>query len=147
MISTESEKQDRARAYAAAPISTSSSRSSRRRSRKLPALWQESHREERPARPVIPEARELLEIAGSGIRSRKSPTMPTLERHLPRGAYAEGHVQGLFRLAPLTALVHAAEDLLVEVRAGALTLEPRSSRRAARQSRSRRPLDRRAREP
>ncbi|MET7246763.1 chemotaxis protein CheA [Methylobacterium sp. EM32] len=72
----------------------------------------------------IPEARECLEIAGSGMlqleRSHDADALNTVFRavHTLKGT------SGLFDVRPLTALVHAAEDLLVEVRAGSLALAP-----------------------
>jgi two-component system, chemotaxis family, sensor kinase CheA len=72
----------------------------------------------------IPEARDLLERAGSGMlaleKSRSSEALDDIFRavHTLKGT------SGLFDIAPLTSLVHAAEDLLVEVRAGKLELAP-----------------------
>jgi two-component system, chemotaxis family, sensor kinase CheA len=72
----------------------------------------------------IPEARELLERAGSGMLVlEKSPGAESLD-DVFRAVHTLKGTSGLFEIAPLTHLVHAAEDLLVEVRAGTLVLEP-----------------------
>ncbi len=72
----------------------------------------------------IPEARELLERAGSGMLTlEKSPGAESLD-DVFRAVHTLKGTSGLFEIAPLTHLVHAAEDLLVEVRAGKLVLEP-----------------------
>jgi len=72
----------------------------------------------------IPEARELLEHAGSGLLAlEKSQSAEALD-DIFRAVHTLKGTSGLFDIAPLTNLVHAAEDLLVEVRAGKLTLEP-----------------------
>ncbi|SDN06673.1 two-component system, chemotaxis family, sensor kinase CheA [Methylobacterium phyllostachyos] len=71
----------------------------------------------------IPEARELLEHAGSGLLAlEKSQSAEALD-DIFRAVHTLKGTSGLFDIAPLTNLVHAAEDLLVEVRAGKLTLE------------------------
>lgn len=72
----------------------------------------------------IPEARELLEIAGSGMLQLEKSNDADALNDIFRAVHTLKGTSGLFDVAPLTALVHAAEDLLVEVRAGALTLEP-----------------------
>ncbi|MCJ2066190.1 chemotaxis protein CheA [Methylobacterium sp. J-088] len=72
----------------------------------------------------IPEARELLERAGSGLLAlEKSHSAEALDE-IFRAVHTLKGTSGLFDIAPLTNLVHAAEDLLVEVRAGKLALEP-----------------------
>ncbi|SFU75358.1 two-component system, chemotaxis family, sensor kinase CheA [Methylobacterium sp. 174MFSha1.1] len=72
----------------------------------------------------IPEARECLEIAGSGmLQLERSPDADALN-DVFRAVHTLKGTSGLFDVAPLTALVHAAEDLLVEVRTGALALAP-----------------------
>ncbi|MGY2047274.1 chemotaxis protein CheW [Methylobacterium sp. JK268] len=72
----------------------------------------------------IPEARELLELAGTGmLQLEKAPSAEALN-DVFRAVHTLKGTSGLFEVAPLTHLVHAAEDLLVEVRAGGLSLEP-----------------------
>lgn len=72
----------------------------------------------------IPEARELLELAGSGmLRLEKSHSADALN-DIFRAVHTLKGTSGLFEIGPLTHLVHAAEDLLVEVRAGNLALDP-----------------------
>jgi two-component system chemotaxis sensor kinase CheA len=72
----------------------------------------------------IPEARELLERAGSGMLAlEKSQSAEALDE-IFRAVHTLKGTSGLFDIAPLTHLVHAAEDLLVEVRDGKLALEP-----------------------
>ena len=72
----------------------------------------------------IPEARELLERAGSGMLAlEKSHSAEALDE-IFRAVHTLKGTSGLFDIAPLTHLVHAAEDLLVEVRAGKLALAP-----------------------
>ncbi|GJE27661.1 chemotaxis protein CheA [Methylobacterium organophilum] len=72
----------------------------------------------------IPEARELLEVAGSGMLQLEKAQDADALNDIFRAVHTLKGTSGLFDVAPLTALVHAAEDLLVEVRAGALALEP-----------------------
>ncbi|MGU3467425.1 Hpt domain-containing protein [Methylobacterium sp. C33D] len=72
----------------------------------------------------IPEARELLERAGSGMLAlEKAPGAEPLD-DVFRAVHTLKGTSGLFDIGPLTHLVHATEDLLVEVRAGKLVLEP-----------------------
>ncbi|MCJ2089996.1 chemotaxis protein CheA [Methylobacterium sp. E-005] len=72
----------------------------------------------------IPEARELLERAGSGMLALEKAHSTEALDEIFRAVHTLKGTSGLFDIAPLTNLVHAAEDLLVEVRAGKLTLEP-----------------------
>ncbi|MGV7030690.1 chemotaxis protein CheW [Methylobacterium symbioticum] len=72
----------------------------------------------------IPEARELLEVAGSGMLQLEKSHDADALNDIFRAVHTLKGTSGLFDVAPLTALVHAAEDLLVEVRTGALALEP-----------------------
>lgn len=72
----------------------------------------------------IPEARECLEVAGSGMLQLERSNDAAALNDVFRAVHTLKGTSGLFDVAPLTNLVHAAEDLLVEVRAGALTLEP-----------------------
>ncbi len=72
----------------------------------------------------IPEARELLERAGSGMLALEKAHSAEALDEIFRAVHTLKGTSGLFDVAPLTNLVHAAEDLLVEVRAGKLTLAP-----------------------
>ncbi|MFE1600478.1 chemotaxis protein CheA [Methylobacterium sp. ID0610] len=72
----------------------------------------------------IPEARELLELAGSGMLRLEKAQSPEALNDVFRAVHTLKGTSGLFDIAPLTHLVHAAEDLLVEVRTGHLALEP-----------------------
>ncbi|WP_410823794.1 chemotaxis protein CheA [Methylobacterium oryzisoli] len=72
----------------------------------------------------IPEARELLELAGSGMLALEKSHSPDALNDIFRAVHTLKGTSGLFDIAPLTDLVHAAEDLLVEMRAGELALEP-----------------------
>ncbi|MBE7245860.1 MAG: chemotaxis protein CheA, partial [Actinomycetospora chiangmaiensis] len=71
----------------------------------------------------IPEARELLERAGSGMLALEKAHSAEALDEIFRAVHTLKGTSGLFEIAPLTNLVHAAEDLLVEVRAGKLALE------------------------
>ena len=72
----------------------------------------------------IPEARELLERAGSGMLALEKTRSPEALDEIFRAVHTLKGTSGLFDIAPLTHLVHAAEDLLVEMRAGQLALAP-----------------------
>ena len=72
----------------------------------------------------IPEARELLERAGSGMLALEKTRRPEARDEIFRAVHTLKGTSGLFDIAPLTHLVHAAEDLLVEMRAGQLALAP-----------------------
>lgn len=72
----------------------------------------------------IPEARELLELAGTGMLRLEKSRSPEALNDIFRAVHTLKGTSGLFDIAPLTHLVHAAEDLLVEMRAGSLDLDP-----------------------
>ena len=72
----------------------------------------------------IPEARELLERAGSGMLALERSQSAEAVDEIFRAVHTLKGTSGLFDIGPLTSLVHAAEDLLVEVRAGKLDLAP-----------------------
>lgn len=72
----------------------------------------------------IPEARELLELAGTGMLQLEKSRSPDALNDIFRAVHTLKGTSGLFDIAPLTHLVHAAEDLLVEMRAGNLDLAP-----------------------
>jgi two-component system chemotaxis sensor kinase CheA len=73
----------------------------------------------------IPEARDLLERASTGILALEAGTH---DADVINGVFRAVHTlkgtSGLFDVGPLTRLVHAAEDLLEEARGGGLTLDP-----------------------
>ncbi|MGA2042532.1 MAG: chemotaxis protein CheA [Roseiarcus sp.] len=71
----------------------------------------------------IPEARELLEQAGAGMLAlERDAGSPRVINDVFRAVHTLKGSSGLFDVAPLTRLVHAAEDLLGEVRTGELAL-------------------------
>jgi len=71
----------------------------------------------------IPEARELLEQAGSGLLVlEQDAKSKAAVNDVFRAVHTLKGSSGLFDLQPLTRLVHAAEDLLGEVRTGELAL-------------------------
>jgi two-component system chemotaxis sensor kinase CheA len=71
----------------------------------------------------IPEARDLLEQAGSGMLAlEQDATSQTVINDVFRAVHTLKGSSGLFDVAPLTHLVHAAEDLLAEVRIGEIAL-------------------------
>jgi len=71
----------------------------------------------------IPEARELLEQAGTGMLAlERDAGSPSAINDVFRAVHTLKGSSGLFDVAPLTRLVHAAEDLLGEVRTGELAL-------------------------
>lgn len=71
----------------------------------------------------IPEARDLLEEAGAGMLAlERDATSPQAINSVFRAVHTLKGSSGLFDVAPLTRLVHAAEDLLDEVRTGELAL-------------------------
>jgi two-component system chemotaxis sensor kinase CheA len=71
----------------------------------------------------IPEARDLLEQAGTGMLAlERDAASPSVINDVFRAVHTLKGSSGLFDVAPLTLLVHAAEDLLGEVRTGELEL-------------------------
>ena len=71
----------------------------------------------------IPEARDLLEQSGAGMLAlERNAHSPTVINDVFRAVHTLKGSSGLFDVAPLTRLVHAAEDLLGEVRTGDLAL-------------------------
>ncbi len=71
----------------------------------------------------IPEARDLLEQAGAGMLAlERDAHSPSVINDVFRAVHTLKGSSGLFDVAPLTRLVHAAEDLLGEVRTGDLAL-------------------------
>ena len=73
----------------------------------------------------IPEARDLLESASSGILALEAgPQDADVINGVFRAVHTLKGTSGLFDVGPLTRLVHAAEDLLEEARGGDLTLNP-----------------------
>jgi two-component system chemotaxis sensor kinase CheA len=71
----------------------------------------------------IPEARDLLEQAGTGMLAlEQDATSQTVINDVFRAVHTLKGSSGLFDVAPLTHLVHAAEDLLAEVRTGEIAL-------------------------
>lgn len=73
----------------------------------------------------LTEGRDLVEAAGECLlRLEKSPDDSAMVAALFRAVHTLKGNSGLFPVAPLTRVVHAAEDLLDEVRAGNQTLDP-----------------------
>lgn len=73
----------------------------------------------------IPEARDLLEQAGSGMLAlERDHRSESVINDVFRAVHTLKGSSGLFDIAPLTRLVHAAEDLLGEVRTGHLEVTP-----------------------
>jgi two-component system, chemotaxis family, sensor kinase CheA len=71
----------------------------------------------------IPEARDLLEQAGAGMLAlEQDANSQSVINDVFRAVHTLKGSSGLFDVAPLTRLVHAAEDLLGEVRTGELAL-------------------------
>jgi two-component system chemotaxis sensor kinase CheA len=71
----------------------------------------------------IPEARDLLDQAGTGMLAlERDAGSPRAINDVFRAVHTLKGSSGLFDVAPLTRLVHAAEDLLGEVRTGELAL-------------------------
>ncbi|BBF91956.1 chemotaxis protein CheA [Blastochloris tepida] len=71
----------------------------------------------------IPEARELIETAGAGLLElERHPDQTSLINDVFRAVHTLKGSSGLFDVRPLTSLVHAAEDLLGDVRADKLAL-------------------------
>jgi two-component system chemotaxis sensor kinase CheA len=71
----------------------------------------------------IPEARDLLEQAGAGMLALERDSLSqTVVNDVFRAVHTLKGSSGLFDVAPLTRLVHAAEDLLGEIRTGELAL-------------------------
>ena len=71
----------------------------------------------------IPEARDLLEQAGAGMLAlEQDASSQTVINDVFRAVHTLKGSSGLFDVSPLTRLVHAAEDLLGEVRTGELAL-------------------------
>jgi two-component system chemotaxis sensor kinase CheA len=73
----------------------------------------------------IPEARELLEQAGSGLLLlERDPRASAPMNELFRALHTLKGTSGLFAIAPFTQLVHAGEDLLGAAQVGRLLLSP-----------------------
>lgn len=71
----------------------------------------------------LSESRELLEQASQGFLAlEKTPDDPAVINDLFRSVHTMKGASGLFDIAPFTAVVHAAEDLLDAVRAGTVAL-------------------------
>ena len=71
----------------------------------------------------IPEARDLIDRASTGILALETrPQDADVINGVFRAVHTLKGTSGLFEVGPLTRLVHAAEDLLEEARAGGLTL-------------------------
>ena len=71
----------------------------------------------------IPEARDLLERASTGVLALEAkPKDAEVLNGVFRAVHTLKGTSGLFEVAPLTRLVHAAEDLLDEARAGDIGL-------------------------
>ncbi|MCQ4162877.1 Hpt domain-containing protein, partial [Roseomonas sp. GC11] len=69
------------------------------------------------------EARDLLDTASEGLlRLERGEAGEALVNTIFRAVHTLKGTSGLFDVAPLTALVHAAEDLLDAVRAGQMAL-------------------------
>ncbi|TCZ64999.1 chemotaxis protein CheA [Roseicella aquatilis] len=67
----------------------------------------------------IPEARDLLELAGRSLLAlERSPDDAEPMNALFRAVHTLKGTSGLFEIGPLTRVVHAAEDLLSEVQSG-----------------------------
>ncbi|MCJ2056422.1 chemotaxis protein CheA [Methylobacterium sp. J-048] len=72
----------------------------------------------------IPEARELLQVSASGLlKLERNPTDETAINEVFRAVHTIKGSSGLFDALALTRLVHAAEDLLGEVRSDALQID------------------------
>ncbi|MCJ2091944.1 chemotaxis protein CheA [Methylobacterium sp. J-072] len=72
----------------------------------------------------IPEARELLQVSASGLlKLERNPTDETAINEVFRAVHTIKGSSGLFDAVALTRLVHAAEDLLGEVRSDALQID------------------------
>jgi two-component system chemotaxis sensor kinase CheA len=71
----------------------------------------------------IPEARDLLEQAGRSLLAlERTPNVAEPMNALFRAVHTLKGTSGLFDIAPLTRVVHAAEDLLSDVQSGQLAL-------------------------
>ena len=71
----------------------------------------------------IPEARELLDRASNGVLAlEREPGAEAVINEVFRAVHTLKGTSGLFDIAPLMRLAHAAEDLLDEVRGGELDL-------------------------
>ncbi|MCW6511556.1 chemotaxis protein CheA [Lichenifustis flavocetrariae] len=71
----------------------------------------------------IPEARDLLEQAGNGMLAlERDAGSQSVINDVFRAVHTLKGSSGLFDVGPLTRLVHAAEDLLGEVRTGEIPL-------------------------
>ena len=76
-------------------------------------------------RQFIPEARDLLDQAGRSLLAlEREPDDVEPLNELFRAVHTLKGTSGLFAIAPLTRLVHAAEDLLFAVQAGRMVLAP-----------------------
>lgn len=72
----------------------------------------------------IPEARDLLEQAGTGMLAlERNAAAPGVINDVFRAVHTLKGSSGLFDVRPLTHLIHAAEDLLGELRVGTLALD------------------------
>lgn len=71
----------------------------------------------------LSESRDLLEQASRGFLAlEKTPDDPAVINELFRSVHTMKGASGLFDIAPFTAVVHAAEDLLDAVRGGRVAL-------------------------
>ncbi|CCG42349.1 chemotaxis protein CheA [Magnetospirillum molischianum] len=71
----------------------------------------------------LPEARDLIQVAATGLLNlEKNPSDETIINDVFRSVHTLKGSSGLFEVAALTQLVHAAEDLLGAVRAGQIAL-------------------------
>ena len=71
----------------------------------------------------LSECRDLLEQASRGFLAlEKTPDDPAVINELFRSVHTMKGASGLFDIAPFTAVVHAAEDLLDAVRSGRIAL-------------------------
>jgi len=72
----------------------------------------------------VQEARELLQTAASGLLTlEREPGDATAINEVFRAVHTLKGSSGLFDTPPLTRLVHAGEDVLQQVRTGAMTLD------------------------
>ena len=71
----------------------------------------------------IPEARDLLDRASNGVLAlEREPGARDVVDDVFRAVHTLKGTSGLFDVAPLISLAHAAEDLLDRVRSGELDL-------------------------
>ncbi|MEH3159753.1 MAG: chemotaxis protein CheA [Sphingomonas taxi] len=72
----------------------------------------------------VQEARELLQTSASGLLTlERDPTDSTAINEVFRAVHTLKGSSGLFDTPPLTRLVHAGEDVLSQVRTGAMALD------------------------